>query len=398
MKTLVILTFSLIFCSQSLLANDSEVYSSGCNLFPVKETKIELRKEILSLKLVHDNWMEVNVYFEFYNPLEARNIEMGFVTPFTHTDSIDGVVVLPYTKEFNVIANGKSLPFSVKKMIDSSDIDESRFAFYFNADFKPGINIVQHSYFFKGGANLDEDTYDYVITTGKNWANGKIGDFELNIDMGPGIHSIPYNFTNADTVDWKIIGTGKFMPMVLHKDSWDGELSLQKVGYLEIDDKPSKIGHRLVYMQNGYVTCRIKDFAPDNEIDINENFNIFGRNYPGSFFSELSRWCICKDAGLFTRRIMYAFKEYMNSSIPDSTSLPGWEEYWLSSFSKDELKLMHDLIYARKGLDFKDEATQKIFESFLWYMPNPSLKEEDIFFSDAEKNFLQRIDDYMIKK
>ena len=63
-----------------LCANDGMFMSEGGQLIPVKETSIEMQKEILYLKYTPLG-IEVSVYFEFYNPGEARDEIVGFVTP-----------------------------------------------------------------------------------------------------------------------------------------------------------------------------------------------------------------------------------------------------------------------------------------------------------------------------
>ncbi|MBL0016272.1 MAG: hypothetical protein IPP17_07460 [Bacteroidetes bacterium] len=69
-----------LFVANGLFANDGVFYAQGNHLVPVKETVVQLKKEILKLKRIGD-YMAVDVYFEFYNPGPEKTEIVGFVTP-----------------------------------------------------------------------------------------------------------------------------------------------------------------------------------------------------------------------------------------------------------------------------------------------------------------------------
>ena len=73
-KLLIILT---IFFS-NLYANDGAYFFSGNQLIPTTETDIIVRKEILTLKKIRNQFIEVTVYYEFYNPGIEKEIIVGF--------------------------------------------------------------------------------------------------------------------------------------------------------------------------------------------------------------------------------------------------------------------------------------------------------------------------------
>ncbi len=52
------------------MANDGSYYASGNHLIPVFETDISVKKEILTLKKIRNRFIEVTVYYEFFNPQE----------------------------------------------------------------------------------------------------------------------------------------------------------------------------------------------------------------------------------------------------------------------------------------------------------------------------------------
>ena len=74
-----ILIIGLIYSALSF-ADDSVINSYGGNLSCVRETKIRLKKEILTFTQL-DSTMKVEVNFEFDNPDEERDELVGFISP-----------------------------------------------------------------------------------------------------------------------------------------------------------------------------------------------------------------------------------------------------------------------------------------------------------------------------
>ena len=79
------LFFAITFLQQAR-ANDGVFYSTGNTLIPMKETTIRLKKEILNLERKGD-WMQVDIYFEFFNPGVERELTVGFVSVFGGADT-----------------------------------------------------------------------------------------------------------------------------------------------------------------------------------------------------------------------------------------------------------------------------------------------------------------------
>jgi hypothetical protein len=77
-----IFAFASLLISLITNANDGSFCASGNQLIPIFETAISVKKEILTLKKIHDKYIEVTVYYEFFNPKEDKNITVGFVKPF----------------------------------------------------------------------------------------------------------------------------------------------------------------------------------------------------------------------------------------------------------------------------------------------------------------------------
>jgi len=81
-----------------------------------------------------------------------------------------------------------------------------------------------------------------------------------------------------------------------------------------------------------------------------------------------------------TEKIYYTLKYLMLESFLDNIEL-----------SKEDLKLIRNMIYAQHGYVFKDMKLQDFFSKFKWYIADPNLTLEQIKFSEIEKKFLNEI-------
>lgn len=62
-----------------------------------------------------------------------------------------------------------------------------------------------------------------------------------------------------------------------------------------------------------------------------------------------------------------------------------------ADYSKEELRLLRNTIYAQYGYDFNSPDLKEYFSQFAWYMPDPNLKMEDIVLTEKEKEFIEKI-------
>ena len=206
-NTLIILFF---FINTYIFANDGAYYTSGNQLIPMYESDISVRKEILSIKKIDGDKVLVNVYYEFYNPKGNKNILVGFEAgyPEGDTDARPKNGHHPNISRFTVKMNDQLLPYKIAYTTDSiyykngtiqslsleqmqsndiSDFIDGAFGYvyHFNAPFKKGMNIIQHSYIFDMSGSVDwRYDFDYILTAANRWANQQIDDFTLIIDMG----------------------------------------------------------------------------------------------------------------------------------------------------------------------------------------------------------------------
>jgi len=331
-KIAVLLILSLISCD--LIANDGVFYASGNTLIPLAETNIELKKEILIInkgnsnnKLERDP-INVNIYFEFYNPDNEVERLIGFVTPPAGGVLNDSEAGHPQIRDFKVSVNNRLIDFKVAR-VDSTEfipiIGSSYgqdFIYYFKAKFQKGINAIRHSYSYKGSEHADYarpgPDYEYRLTTGKSWANKKIDDFELYVNIGNETYfSVPYSFQKDNEVGWQIVGIGKL-----------GSVN---------PDRPME---RFVKISSGYLYYKTTDFKPDFDLTIT------------------------------TINPLSEIKEYSDFFYSRRYDKPRK----ISEFSDYDLRIMRNSIYAIYGYQFRSKELLDYFSKYNWYLPDPNIK------------------------
>lgn len=355
MKTLY--SFIILLIPFLLSANDGMFLSEGGQLIPVKETSIEMQKEILYLKYT-PNGMEVSVYFEFYNPGDARDEIVGFVTPpasedFTMSEEEREKIRTakpekhPYIDDFMVMVNKKLLPYQVNYVEKSgfkNDFFDARggdYIYYFNVHFEKGMNVVRHHYIFKGSSSLNDISFAYRLTTGIMWAGGKIGDFTLIIDA-----------TNeAMTI---------FSPK--HKDNYISPWNVQGIGnFLTLKD-----AHR-AFMKSGVLSCQVENFVPTSDLYIQ--------------FTPKHHYLLPVTNGteMFHSGVLLNFFYFDPVEYKD-----GFEQDF-AALTDAELQLLINFFYAIHSYNFKTESIKTQFSKCIWYIPDPNLKMEDIKFTEREQ-------------
>ena len=238
MKKLYLILILLQIISLGAIANDGSFQASGGQLVPVTETDVSVKKEILKLRR-NDRLMMVDVYYEFYNPTsDYKKLIVGFETPppsgdFYISGERDIYKEQPSIYNFSVRVNGEYLKYNVSLLSyetgkeltqeqilqmkrrdergEGSDDIEFEYVYYFNAVFKPGMNIVRHTYQYDVSGSVDtEFEFYYDLAPACRWANGQIDDFTLIIDMGaPETFQIHQGFFSSND-PWSICGEGKF--------------------------------------------------------------------------------------------------------------------------------------------------------------------------------------------
>lgn len=354
MKTAIttILTLILII---SAYGNDGVYLTCGGVIYPTKESKISLDKEILSFS-VQNKVCRVDILFEFYNPENIeRKLMIGFQAPTAVGDVSDSISNTNQIADFKILANGQILPYKLKaaecedcelkepKDFHFSQFEQGVFVYLFEMTFKPGLNKVNHSYSFPASSKVEFDQfYNYILTTGAKWAGGSIKNLTVNFDLGQN----KYFYVNdifGKTANWSIIGSG----IVTNKKFDNG-----------IDSS------RMVRVLSGSLQIDVKDFKPLKNIE-------FGIICENSFITRPTDFLML-EAG----KVFGICGLSLDSGI---------------KYSKETLRILRNTVYAQYGYSFNSKDLKDYFSQFEWYIPDPNLTMEQIKLTEKEKKFIDEI-------
>lgn len=352
------LLFLILATGHKCIANDGSFYSLGNTLIPLKESTVQMKKEILSLER-RGNWMQVDIYFEFFNPGPEKELTVGFVTPPAEGDVTDEEAGHPQVKDFMVMAGDRLLPYKIAKMEESGfKVTEKLangfdFVYYFTIRFAKGNTVIRHSYLYRGGESVEAMAdFDYRLSTGTSWAGGAIGDFELNINMGDNSYfAIPAGF-NGKPAPWTMIGIGR-IGAVSHYNPYGEAEGGQNL--------------RMAYIRKGKIQLRQSDFKPAKDLSL-----VFFQLH-----NEVNLWIDGKEKNDFADIRELLWEEFTDSVIHNLSDL--------------QLRLYRNLNYARMGYDFKDETLKKAFSKYNWYIPDPALKPEQAPETYIPKEIMKKI-------
>ena len=343
-------------------ANDGVYYTSGNQLIPITETEISVKKEILDITR-QNRLIQVHVYYEFFNPGNEKTLLVGFeamppggawdITEEEYKQLTDH----PNIHDFTVTINGERLNYQVAHVEENEgyfrngkfdelskkrelelgremDFSESipyLFVYHFNATFKKGLNIVEHTYTFDESVYVGaEYCFDYVLTAANRWANNQIDDFTLNINMGDresfGIRPTFFNSVN----EWTINGVGRV--------SDGGEFYYDQIVF---------------HMQKGGISFHKKNFHPEGEIAINK----------------------------FDPAMTLMWGDKNSKEVMDVVKLQyaRWRTFVFEegyTLTKEEKRILKNIPFAYRGHVFKDQGLKKFFESTNWYVPDPEYKDD----------------------
>lgn len=219
-------------------ANDGVYFTSGNFLVPVQETDISVTKEILTITIGKDGFAKVDVYYEFDNKGQAKNVTMAFeaASPYNSLQPLNRQGKHPDIKDFTVSMNGVPLshrnavvachytqeghqvdftPLDLTKWKGYGEVPDSilpsddaihneetdstiafSYAYYFDAPFLKDINKVHHTYQYRMSYNVSQKfEIPYWLTPAMRWANHQVDDFTLRITSEE-----PTEFCMADTL------------------------------------------------------------------------------------------------------------------------------------------------------------------------------------------------------
>ena len=380
----------IMFCFLSIFAfaNDWEFGSEGEHIIPLKGSNMSIKKEKITLKLTPDG-MLVNVKFTFDNPT-AENKIIGFVTPESGSggegEGKGNRKPEPLKiKNFKTTVNGKEVKSNVellskllsKGVLDNNIIKEYtekektfyNYVYYFNADFKQGENVVEHSYFYTGSYGVYERDFEYVVTTISKWKNKTVEDFEIEVHPGNYFVKLPYSFWKDNKkINWEIVGKGKMVTIAPTKKSNDEDATgLERYGIIYLK------------LNNGFVRYKTKNFSPNQDFYMTRMDNILGFEY--EYPEGKVQGYKFKDKYFEILREV-AYSDY--SEIVDS----------LKDLSDEDLDIVRNYPYAFAGHDFARKDLKDYFSQFIWYSPIGKNVKIDPSFN----NIIKAVDEIKTKR
>lgn len=358
--TKYIITIILLLFNNFIFANDGAFFAKGNHLIPITETSISIKKEILTLKKIRNQFIEVTVYYEFYNPDADKKITVGFEA-FAPNGDVEGAPKNghhPYMRDFTVSLNNSILKYNVAYVTDSlyakngivKSLDLNKFegnksgnyvdfyyVYHFEANFKKGINIIQHTYNYDISGSIDYNyDFEYVLTAANRWSNKQIDDFTLIIDNGE-FETFSINktfFKNSN--EWLINGIGKVEDFKGVKNSF-------------IENDALKFN-----VQKGNLIFQKKNFK------ITGDLFLYAQNYLG--IQDLA---------------YIPFSYYQDDRINNPKN-------------EFEIKVLKNLPFARRGYIFQNAELNTFYKKMDWYIPNPNYEPNLDILTESEKKWLQR--------
>lgn len=387
----------LFFCLTAFFAtaNDGVFYASGNQLIPITETDISVKKEVLTINRVGDH-IEVTVYYEFFNPVGEKELLVGFEAKSPYNSSLDPFKVFPrhpHIRNFKVAMNGEPLTYDIANVEDGRYVNKKYqfsqyysngrfinwtpqqiedtlaawgdppglpidYVYHFKAKFRPGLNIIYHTYDFDLSFSIGEEYYfPYVLTAANRWANHQIDDFTLNINMGDReSFRIKQTFFEKST-DWTINGIG--MAMNCEWTGWDTVTS-----------------GVIFHIQQGGISFHKQNFHPDGELFLVKDHLIV------SMWRDWNSEQKTSDE----ENLINGIKNQYNSL--DTAFISGFFEE-SPQFTSEQRRILKNLPFAYRGYAFKNKELKKFFESTKWYIRNPKYKGEMDGFTEEEKAWVE---------
>ena len=217
------------------------------------------------------------------------------------------------------------------------------YAYYFNADFKQGENVVEHSYFYTGSYGVYERDFEYVVTTISKWKNKTVEDFEIEVHPGNYFVKLPYSFWKDNKkINWEIVGKGKMVTIAPTKPNDEDANRIEKYGVIYLK------------LNNGFVRYKTKNFSPNQDFYMTRMDNILGFEY--EYPEGTVQGYKFKDKYFEILREV-AFSNY--SEIIDS----------LKDLNNKDLDIVRNYPYAFAGYNFARKDLKDYFSQFIWYSP-----------------------------
>ena len=357
-------------------ANDGAFRAAGNQLIPMYETDISVKKEILTINRISSGKVAITVYYEFFNPKANKELEVGFeaVSPSGDVNMRPVNGQHPYITKFTVNMNDEAIPFKVAivsdslyyrngkfksktltqalKEVDENDVVDFLYVYHFKALFKPGLNIIKHTYTVDLSNSVSENyALQYILTAAGRWANRQIDDFTLQINMGELQDIWIRNTFFSNVSEWQLPETAKGIH--LKKNRTDKMIS-----------DTSEF-----FIRKGMLTFQKQNFKPIGELYIESYKNWF---YYGSQDENLNDdYFNCK-----RDRLPFSIESQDEIKKPS-----------------DELskRILKNLPFARRGYIFKSPELQAWFEKQPWYKKDETYKPVLAELTQKEQAWLNKL-------
>ncbi|PIE46271.1 MAG: hypothetical protein CSA44_00545 [Gammaproteobacteria bacterium] len=363
-------------------ANDAVYYMHGNQLIPLQQNDISVRKEILTITEqknkqssggIYDREFLVDVDYIFYNPTQETTVLMGFEAsaPSLLDDEYQVETMHPFLDDFSVVLNGEKLsyktalvadplhlargkitsitPQQAKKratMIGEGGGTPYRYAYYFNATFKPGENRLRHRYRFAFGADVMlQNELGYLLTPANRWANKQIDDFTLNIHLlSPKNVFIERTFFD-DAKHW----------------SSDGRLVTAPYQYYE--------NKMMQFNSEGTtLTFKQKAFHPKGELFL---------AIPRPQYMDAFKPSIGPDTNSGTIYCFSGVASHFDELLSDLGYYKNEVFNACVNATPFERKVLRNLPFAKRGYVFRDKKVQRYYQDNQpWYAPNPDYRPD----------------------
>lgn len=357
-------------------ANDGAFRAAGNQLIPMYETDISVKKEILTINRTSAGKADITVYYEFFNPTSNKELEVGFeaVSPSGDVTMRPVSGQHPYITKFTVNMNDEAIPFKVAivsdslyyrngkyrsktlaqalKESDENDVVDYFYVYHFKALFKPGLNIIKHTYTVDLSSSVSEHySLQYILTAAGRWANRQIDDFTLQINMGELQEIWIRNTFFSNVSEWQLPETVKGIH--LKKNNKDKEIT----------DTSEFV------IRKGMLTFQKQNFKPIGELYIESYRNWF---YYGSRDENMNDdYFNCK-----RNRLPFSIENQNEIKKPS-----------------DELskRILKNLPFARRGYVFKSPELQSWFEKQPWYKKDENYKAVLAELTQKEQAWLNKL-------
>jgi len=343
-------------------ANDYGVYVNGSSLEPAEadDVNIEVKEEILTIRLGDDDKAYVDVDYTFYNHGEKTDMLVAFVAYFPYNvgveiDYIDLFDGSPYIHDFTVEMNGDSLPVKtfVKDLPQNFKPEllvKDYSSFYYNkeqlwqylytfpATFAKGENKIHHTYSYDLLPRMESLwNLEYELSPASHWKGGKIGKFTLRIECP--------NTAKHFRVDCEDLnGTSPIFTKGVGKYKQEGSWSK----YFTIS------------MRNAVAQWTMYNYSPKSRLDI---------------------YAV---AGLYTPAIYSDFEVPPYGYTYDRN--PRFEP--IDGNLEGQPKILRNIPYAHRGYIFKTKNMKKVFEKLWWYIPDSTYVPDMSDFTEKEIQFI----------